>query len=424
MFFSEIAWDAWTGTRARFSPLLWPYQPSPGPNSWRIWRRLLANAFVEAAPKRVTPKTHDLHLLTPLGAWLPGSDWRFHKWEYSYSPSSGKIYHSDQHHYTVHSRRRRSRHHSQLFMAEPNNTISCRPDNCFPVEELSSSPSLFAFRGMKVGRQLSISDDTPTSFDSYIQILPLWDHRLLQHVDIKDVSSLIAHLCSDVPLFIVSDGNAADALGSYGALLGTEESTLVTVSGSTEGASPGSFRAESYGCLAIFCFLYYFRMYHGIDPITCLHHFYCDNQGLITRLNNAAGPLHPFPRHFLRSDIDLDMQIVDTIEMLDVTLSYTHVKGHQDDDPDDTPLTCKAQLNVECDVLAIAALLVPQPASSVEFLPASKVSVTIDGTTVTRKIPRTTHHGWRRQIASFSRRYGWTTVQFDAIDWPNIGSPH
>jgi hypothetical protein len=151
-------------------------------------------------------------------------------------------------------------------------------------------------------------------------------------------------------------------------------------------------------------------MYYTIDPITCQNQnrFYCDNQGLITRLNHAADPLKPFPRHFLRSDIDLEVQILDTIRLLAITVSYHHVRGHQDENqPTTIPLTREAALNVECDVLATDALTDAQPASTVIFLPASKVSgVTIAGTTVTRKTPRTirTLVGRRRQLASSSRQ--------------------
>jgi hypothetical protein len=226
----------------------------------------------------------------------------------------------------------------------------------------------------------------------------------------------------DQPLFAVSHGGASDERGSFGALLATDDEIFVRISGSTEGAAPGSFRAESYGCLAIFRFVYHFRQYHLIDPITCLHHFYCDNQGLITRMNHAAGPLQPFPRHFLRPDIDIELQILDTIRLLGITLSNHHVKGHQDvDTPADVPLTREANLNVECNIFATAALLLAQPAPIVAFLPAGKVAVTIAGTSITRKIPRTirTLIGRRRQRDSFSRRYRWTEKQFDEIDWPN-----
>jgi hypothetical protein len=114
---TAITRDAWDGSHSRFSPLLWPFQPKPGLQSWRVWRRLLARAFLEAVPKRATPKTKDLHLLQPLGAWLPGSEWMFRKWQYQFSPSTGHIYNAAEHKYNVHSRRQKSRHRSQLFSA-------------------------------------------------------------------------------------------------------------------------------------------------------------------------------------------------------------------------------------------------------------------------------------------------------------------
>jgi hypothetical protein len=43
---TRLSREAWEGTRPRASPLLWPYQPKPGPKSFRIWRRLLATAFL------------------------------------------------------------------------------------------------------------------------------------------------------------------------------------------------------------------------------------------------------------------------------------------------------------------------------------------------------------------------------------------
>jgi hypothetical protein len=43
---TSIASDAWDGSRPRCSPLLWPYQPMPGPKSFPVWRRLLATAFL------------------------------------------------------------------------------------------------------------------------------------------------------------------------------------------------------------------------------------------------------------------------------------------------------------------------------------------------------------------------------------------
>ena len=50
----DITREAWTGTRRRHSPLLWPYQPKPGPISFQSWRKLLNQAFLGDQNKRVS----------------------------------------------------------------------------------------------------------------------------------------------------------------------------------------------------------------------------------------------------------------------------------------------------------------------------------------------------------------------------------
>jgi hypothetical protein len=266
----------------------------------------------------------------------------------------------------------------------------------------------------------------PLSFTAYLSLLPSWDQRLLQHVTILDAQALIAYFQTEGILFVVSDGGEAEKCGSYGALLATDDDILVKISGLTEGALPGSFRAESYGCLAISRFIYHFRHYYKLDPILCRNFFYCDNKGIITRLNFTDAPLAPFPRHFLRSDIDLEMQIMDTIRLLGIDVSYHHVKGHQDDTDSttDVPLSRQADLNIVCDHLAMAALHIACPSPLVTFLPAGKVAVTIEGQSITRKLLRAirTLLGRRLQLSSFHRRYGWSASQFDQIDWPQYRS--
>jgi hypothetical protein len=245
-------------------------------------------------------------------------------------------------------------------------------------------------------------------------------------VTLHDAPGLMTQLRSDEPLFIVSDGGAAGNSGSYGALVANNTETYVSVVGTTEGLLPGSFRAESYGCLAILRLIFHLVTYHRLPPTSFLHNFYCDNQGLVTRLQKAAGPLKRFPRHYLRSDIDVEMQIVDTLRLLAISLTYIHVKGHQDDDPQANqtgptkPLSRQAVLNIECNRMVTAALLNAPTAPAITFFPASKVTLSVDGITVTRKLPRMIREivGRASQLASFTRRYGWTATQFKQIDWP------
>jgi hypothetical protein len=260
-------------------------------------------------------------------------------------------------------------------------------------------------------------------------MLPDWDRCLLQHVEILDPAALIAYFLTEDILYVVSDGGADADRGSYGALLASADAIFAKISGSTEGSLPGSFRAESYGCLAIVRLVYHFHPYYNLDPILCCNSFYCDNKGLITRLHFAAGALSPFPRHFLRSDMDVEMQILDTISLLGITFNYNHVQGHQDTTPTlpslTAPLTRQADLNIECDNLATAALKLACPSPTVTFLPAGKVVVTIDGTTINRKLPRAMRNliGRRLKLSSFSRRYGWSADQFNQIDWPQYVWP-
>jgi hypothetical protein len=70
---------------------------------------------------------------------------------------------------------------------------------------------------MSVSRQTIAPLPAPTSFATHIKTPPLWDRRLLQNVDLKDATALLAHLLTAEPLFVVSDGGALDERGSFGA---------------------------------------------------------------------------------------------------------------------------------------------------------------------------------------------------------------
>jgi hypothetical protein len=174
IFLSEIttpdgcsfARDAWLGTRPRFTPFLWPYQPNPGPKSWRILRQLLANAFLVTIPKRVTPTLKDLLLWCPLGNWLTGSTWLQHRFTFFYSAIS----------------------------AASTTSTDVLPPDCAPVDELSSSGSILAFRGTDIAQHLEPTPAQPTTFAAYLDRLPQWDRRLLESITLHDEQGLLAQI--------------------------------------------------------------------------------------------------------------------------------------------------------------------------------------------------------------------------------------
>jgi hypothetical protein len=423
----SLSREAWKGTRPRFSALLWPYQPNPGPLSWRVWRHLLAKCFLFTVPTRTTPKTADLSLDSPLGNWNHDSHWYHCNFNFFHSPSTGRIYHYDGTRYHVHARLRRSRHQSQVYSATPSPQTRVLPSDSVPVEDLAGSDTILAFRGTDIRIQPTPPRPTvidPPTFACYLSTLPHWEQKLLSAVDLSDIDGLLAQLQADNNLYIVSDGGAHAELGSFGALVANAEAIFVSLAGHTEGVEPGLYRAESYGCLAILRLLYHISTYYSIPPPAYRHTFYCDYLSLITRLQRTSGPRSPFPRHVLRSDMDLEMQIKDTLRLLGIQLTFTHVKGHQDSTTPHDPLPRQAILNIECDRLASMALKTATPTPTVQHFPASKITVTIDSITINRKLPRSICRlaGKARQRASFRRRYQWTAAQFDQIDWPQYRS--
>jgi hypothetical protein len=274
------------------------------------------------------------------------------------------------------------------------------------------------FHGIQVLKVLPSQHVDALTFSDYVLQLPLWDQRLLSDINLADTAGLLAHLQSDVPLYLVSDGGADADSGSFGALAADADKIFVSLSGTTEGISPGSFRAESYGCLAILRLVYHLVVFHAIPPPVIHHRFFCDNKGLLSRLSRATKQ-KPFPRHYLRSDMDIEMQILDTLRLLEMTLTFKHVKGHQDSADATQDLPREAILNIECDRLASLALQHAVHTPKVQFMPASQISVTVAGVTITRRIARTIRDlvGRSSQAASFARRYGWSAEQFSAVDW-------
>jgi hypothetical protein len=269
------------------------------------------------------------------------------------------------------------------------------PPDCIPVEELASSALILAFRGMQGRHNVLPQPQAPKSFAEYLSLLPSWDQRLPQHVEIPDAHALIDYFQTDGEvLFVVSDGgltpNAAP-MAPYLLLLMTfwwRSLDLLKVA-SLDLSEPKAM----VGSLS-------FAWYIISVSIISLTLFYAE-------ITFADGPLSPFPRHFLRLDIDLEMQIINTIRLL-----ASPTAG-------DTPLSRQAELNIESDHLATAALQIACPSPLVTFLPVGKVAVTIEGQSINRKLLRAirTLIGRRLQLSSSNRHYGWSASQFDQIDW-------
>jgi len=121
-----------------------------------------------------------------------------------------------------------------------------------------------------------------------------------------------------------------------------------------QGLAPGheddihSGRAEAMGLLAALIFLsYYLTCYEPLQStaVSC----YCDNAGVITKIESAQDEPTPRPNDTTANDSDLYVALADIIQKCNpLQLQFTHVAGHQDTKTK-RPLTLPELYNVECD---------------------------------------------------------------------------
>jgi hypothetical protein len=162
---------------------------------------------------------------------------------------------------------------------------------------------------------------------------------------------------------------------------------LTDTRGQAYGHTPCSFHAKGYGLLAnlrlIFHVLVFFELPFTMPPLTIVS----DSAGLLQSISADLSMKYLKPRKFLSSEIDLEMQIVDTLRLLESDTSFSHVKGHQDDSVDPTELPWHTQLNIRYNTIATETLATVELVPTVPFLPASELSLSIEKTNLTHHVP-------------------------------------
>jgi hypothetical protein len=150
---------------------------------------------------------------------------------------------------------------------------------------------------------------------------------------------------------------------------------------------PGSFRAESYGMFSTLLFIHIYCKQDDLHlhKITILK-FYCDSSSLIKRIDSHRNQSWTNPSKCLASDYDLESAIIEMIAILPITIRFSHVKSHQDDDTAIHLLPWEAQMNVQADHLATDYLdNYTEPSKIMPYIQPSQASLTINGETISRR---------------------------------------
>lgn len=147
-----------------------------------------------------------------------------------------------------------------MFSTTSNVTIPNYPSNSFPIDVLDKSTYFQASIAWRI--QPSIKNIKPTIWLDYISQLLDWECSLIKdNIQIWE-TILLKSLKNGAPLYLCSNGGAVASVGSYAAVIATENQIIITIKGRAHRLCPRSFRSEFYGVLAVLRYILHQLIFH------------------------------------------------------------------------------------------------------------------------------------------------------------------
>ena len=116
----------------------------------------------------------------------------------------------------------------------------------------------------------------------------------------------------------------------------------------------------------------------------------------------------------------MEIQILDTIEILQTISQFTHVQGQKDDDIQFKDLLWPSKLNVYCDQLATSELIsINKPSGAISMLPTIKLCLLFNNIAIAHHIPSQIRITWIKLVRNkyLTKHYHWGPHIFAQIDW-------
>jgi len=150
---------------------------------------------------------------------------------------------------------------------------------------------------------------------------------------------------------------------------------------------------------------------------------HCDNEGIIQKLNNSQKPV---PTITVTNDYDVYAEILHNVSILQpLTIWFSHVQGHQDQQKAINQLSLPSQLNIDCDSCANQALPCLQQYSI--FLPnplllSSYPHLTMHGKLIVQEIPEAIQHAATMPDyhMHLKTKHKWTNNDSIEVNWPAL----
>ena len=385
-------------------------QPSPDPRSWSHWRKLL---------RLFSSLDGTLYANSCLGHWTVSGPTLRRQWPYYFSRSKNLLYRPTQSHFNAHQRVRHG-----IYSFQHLETHDALPTDALPVD-CSNRRDGYCPRNIP-----SAPEDTiifETCWDDYVLALPEWETMLLRRTHLRGHSPHeLFHLLSNTPTAtLVSDGAADHLQGAAGWVIAIGSNRVATGTLPVAGFDPRSYRAEGYGMLGGLLFLHHLCLYCDHLNTIALTNIFCDNLGLVKKINKLCSFRLAAASSALHSEYDVLAAIKALLTGFPLPPAIEHVKGHQDDKIKYRHLPLAAQLNCDANVLATRELSeYPTSIERVPILPAAKVQLSLGGRTVTRNLPATIRrqHGLRLLKTYLHQRFRWRNETIESVRWEAFSS--
>ena len=146
---------------------------------------------------------------------------------------------------------------------------------------------------------------------------------------------------------------------------------------------------------------------------------YTNSASMITKLNHMNEYLSAPLKMNLHADWDFLSDLHTALKWFPTRPTFHHVRSHQDNDPSQTALTLKEQLNVDANNLTTTAFRLLEPKPHVTFDSDSHIQVEFQGCTITQNLKPTLRE--KLLLPAFHRYcerwMGWSSTTFDVINW-------
>jgi hypothetical protein len=352
------------------SVLLEPLQERPSKVTWSLWRRFLR--FITA---------NGCWVCEPLGPWYNGISTRC-CWPSYFVPSCDMLYCYACRELVSHQRI------GPIDFLERRTIYAIQnlPEDAIPGDVTDIDVGWYMF-DTALPAPLEMNLVAFPTFAEYLQSQPEHKSLLLQRFELfaEDIFAVCEQIRVLSKIILVSDGGAINDYGSYGWVVSMQEGNKIAQgSGSVFWCNPHSYRAEGYGAKAGMLFLIHCFKYCNIPIPEGQFTFYCDNEGLLKKLQYMRSFNNAINATVLHSEWD----IVSAVYCLQLSFhplpDLQHVEGHQDDGTLVKFLDVPSQMNVVANKLAtydFQEYVSMKPI--VPFDPMSGIQLNINGQTAT-----------------------------------------